>query len=1116
MVTNGKNKDINLSESKSKRLAEYIKSVEIFKQLPSDIKIQLIDIRENEKTPRGGMSWKDRTFSFEYGRELIEKYNFNIAIVAHIGGVCFMDIDLTDGKFTIPKTVVDELIETYDTFTVRTKSGGIQLYFINDELTKHFVDNGYAANPKLMFNGKDAGEIRTNWQYVLFPGSFVPIDYDKKGCTVDADGMYTVIRNSPLRKLSSTNLPQWFVIEQDKRKTYKRNKAKSTLDVNKITPIGMDEKVINDVGLTLEEVRAKDPELNELLMGADHIGDRKSRSEADFRTCVRLDYWRFDDNQRASILQKFRVYEKVMRLDYLLQTVDKARSNEKYNPDYTKILEKNLTKISKVEESALPKTLTYDYLWELIRAPPRLGKTHRSMEWMVQAGSGVYCTNRHEIINHAMNIFAKYIQPGKTAVYLAGKDRCCNREGGMDCEHCPKAPHTFVPPGDDTLSLTKAMAMSLDLLEKHKILTPDLLMAEKSICPYFTLMLAETVADYCFTIPFFLMNKDHIRGVKKQRPLLIIDEDPVCSAFYPQGWEVVTHSYIGKRAQMCTNEIASKVPVCESIEKMIKEKKRLPWVDKEIMRMISIIYKINELVEGFIHNPGSEQSEDLIESINAIDISNNYTRAQKDEIRKKIVDYERELKGGHDTNIYDIFAPLVHIAKLPFVWMGNHPRTMHFVANREVMWVPEDSYKKRIIIGATESEMYIQDACGSDYEKMSRIIEINSFKYSKNFVLIRLKSDKKKTETKMFYKLLNMLAKDNAENDKLGQPVVPHLVLESSKSKQESLQKHLKSRCIISTNDSEIDQYFNWETGKANIFYSNSTLSRGLDIPFYDLIFADSLNFSVPYWSAMKEYWKRSGNTNKVFECNTIITKVISDEVTNSVLRCSPTQDFEYDPVGAPGVMTTKEKDSKVIVIRDSDVSKILPSVRTGMRDMEVVVSTEESNANLESKLQAQKVSVTKIPKKVSRVANLENKRNTKDHALCIYLLRSFLKNNSSKSTLDGVSVDNLDEFLKSVSATELFLSARILVDPAIRDLILKDSALNNKKSRSEQSLVNMLMTRASKQLKLTKQRIKKTVINMVQSGMLRSTFKHETGTRYYSLPDKTLYGDPSNAVGGV
>ena len=199
------------------------------------------------------------------GAILISKKQYNIALVAHSDGICFMDIDLVNGKFMIPQKDIDDLIEKYDTLTVMTKSGGYRLYFINDELTRDFVDNGFAENPKLMYQGKDSGEIRTNNQYVLIPGSFVPLDYDKKGSVAGATGLYKIIRESPIRKLNIKILPKWFVVEQSKKKLYKREKIKSNIDVNKISAIKANDIMINDVGLTLEEVREKDPELDKYL-----------------------------------------------------------------------------------------------------------------------------------------------------------------------------------------------------------------------------------------------------------------------------------------------------------------------------------------------------------------------------------------------------------------------------------------------------------------------------------------------------------------------------------------------------------------------------------------------------------------------------------------------------------------------------------------------------------------------------------------------------------------------------------------------------------------------------------------------------------------------------------
>ena len=213
-----------------------------------------------------------------------------------------------------------------------------------------------------------------------------------------------------------------------------------------------------------------------------------------------------------------------------------------------------------------------------------------------------------------------------------------------------------------------------------------------------------------------------------------------------------------------------------------------------------------------------------------------------------------------------------------------------------------------------------------------------------------------------------------------------------------------------------MDQFFNWETGKANIFYSNSTLSRGLDVPFYDIIFADALNFSVPYWTAMREYYKREGDTNAVFECNAIITKIISDEVTNSVLRCSPTMDVEIDPINEPGVMSTKETDVKVIVIRESDVSKILPNVRAQMRDHEVAFLSDDTIDKMNAKLKYNAQHLRILAKKVSRYSNLKNRdkmANSDLRIYCEYLLRAYSKKSQVVSALKGLKVKELDSYFQ-------------------------------------------------------------------------------------------------------
>ena len=1091
-----------------------------FKELPQEVRVHLFDINENDKTPTG--RWTKTHISFDEGRKLIEN-RLNIGAGASFEGICFIDIDLADdGKFKLPEKIVKELIETYDTLTIRTRSGGFHLYFINDNLTHYLSYHGGADNPKLRYEGNDCGEIRTNVAYVVFPGSYVPMDLDKKGHTPDATGLYTVVRDSPIRKLNEHNLPKWVVLDQEEKKKRRVISRKiAHIEDSKLVNAYHKEKFVNEFGMTLEEVREKDTELDEYLKGVDHLGGKPSRSEADFDVARKLDYWCFSDEDRAAILMKFRGYDKTLyRRDYVEATISKSKMSKHYNPNYSKIINKNLTNIIREEIPELPKTLPIAHentlRWLLIRAPPRLGKTHWSMEQMASNGNGVYCTNRHEIINHAINIFRRYKPPGTTVVYLAGKDRCCNREGGIDCKNCPKVPKRYVPAGEEGLTLEKAMRQSFELLGKHGIMTPESLMDNPDICPYYTLMIAENAADYCFTIPFFLMNTDHIRGVKRKRDMLIIDEDPVVGSFYPQGYELVSYAYRKGSSVSCSSDIQSKMRITEALKKIIGEKKRKPRTDQEILRMISILEKIDVIIDTFFNNPNQDNANNLVPTLNQIDLKNSYTSVDKADIRRKLAEYEKEIDSGRDINIYDIFAPIIHVAKIPFVEVGTRSKSIHFIADREVLFYPDESYKKIVIIGATESELYVREAAGEDFEKTTKIIEINKFKYSGNFIIIKLSSEDKKTETKMMFRLMNMLNRYNEDKDREGSPVIPFLILESSKSKQDSVNKHFKSRSITSTNDSESDQFFNWETGKANIFYSNSTLSRGLDIPFYDVIFADSLNFAVPYWTAMREYWRQQGDNNKVVECNAIIAKVISDEITNSVLRCSPTKDEEISPVDAPGVRSQKELDSKIIVIRGSDSDKILPNLHSDIREMPICASKEFTDEEISRALNPAFQTLTQVPKKISRRMNLES-RNINAYPIShlphlVRVDKDFrTKNQNPSFKIEGIHASKLEEFLKKNELEDLRYQAACLINADIEKAVI-DNLSGNARRRSEKSIIKLILLRAGEKPGITRPKIKETLARMSQISSLRSEIKD--GKKFYRLPDKELYGDPKDSKG--
>ena len=101
--------------------------------------------------------------------------------------------------------------------------------------------------------------------------------------------------------------------------------------------------------------------------------------------------------------------------------------------------------------------------------------------------------------------------------------------------------------------------------------------------------------------------------------------------------------------------------------------------------------------------------------------------------------------------------------------------------------------------------------------------------------------------------------------------------------------------------------YTNWESGRVNVFYQNSIISRGLDIPFYHTTFVYSCNFATPYWTAVRnhlqemlitpaedgadqdaEQKKYNAIKERVDEITRIITKIQMDETTNGILRTAP------------------------------------------------------------------------------------------------------------------------------------------------------------------------------------------------------------------------------------
>jgi hypothetical protein len=103
----------------------------------------------------------------------------NIGIYALPAGLMFLDIDVKDGKTKASKEFIKQIPET---FTVKTRNGGYQYYYLNE--SKY-------SNQIIKEHGIEIGELRTNWYYVVGVGSFVTPDENN----FDGNGIYHIEHN---------------------------------------------------------------------------------------------------------------------------------------------------------------------------------------------------------------------------------------------------------------------------------------------------------------------------------------------------------------------------------------------------------------------------------------------------------------------------------------------------------------------------------------------------------------------------------------------------------------------------------------------------------------------------------------------------------------------------------------------------------------------------------------------------------------------------------------------------------------------------------------------------------------------------------------------------------
>jgi hypothetical protein len=210
----------------------------------------------------------------------------------------------------------------------------------------------------------------------------------------------------------------------------------------------------------------------------------------------------------------------------------------------------------------------------------------------------------------------------------------------------------------------------------------------------------------------------------------------------------------------------------------------------------------------------------------------------------------------------------------------------HAVINME--WF--ESAEKIVIIGAARAELFVNEFGGS-------IKEVEQFRFEDNFTVISVGEnpgeDGRGKKGRIKRKLIEVakLLSGGSNNEKM----IPMMVLVGSEDEQDSVSKSISNGTFKCTSEGEKALKRVHVSGLVAVYYANSRISRGLDVDQYNVLVAVGTDFAQPFYSAVNKEIK---------------DKITIDEITNSVLRISPTR-------------KQGDEKAKVIIISEDDEWKI-------------------------------------------------------------------------------------------------------------------------------------------------------------------------------------------------
>ncbi len=1122
---------------------------------------------ENIERPR-----EDCIISPETARGRLGHGTGNVGIVGFKGiyknSLAFFDFDVEDGHTVIPQEEILKFVKENDLFAVRTRNGGIHVYVVNA---------GNFDNAIIEYNGKHAGEIRAHKQYVVAPGSAVPVSAeDEKKPTREATGVYEVIHDGEIKIVPNHMLPSWFAIMNE---VPRKKIASLHIDFDAANP-NQDGKWQNDLGMTVSEAceEEEDDALSELILSHKLTNSKLSdRSSADWFVARRLWWWRFSPQQIVEIMRHYRWYSKTAREDYMTHTVAKASDGPQYrtNEELMRETPAILTDAEKFNVETFPEEIPKNKKIVHVRGLPRTGKSYWGLTQIARFGEGVYVAPNHEIIEQQFTTFTTRIAPELTAVWLVGKDRACNTRNAAgltgDCMNCPLRPVNDYAKeeGSEELTTRRYEEYAIHAIAKYRHITASLMAKQMPYaCPYYMVHFAEKHVKVCFTVPHFTTTSDSITQCTP-RKLMVMDEDTVFHHYQPESVTLIEYMVRGNGSNSVTLFTPDIMDKLDDLKSFIEEKERIPAYDKIMLSVIETYRGADGLFKTFAEEPKifgttvAERKSNIEKELQRLDFAfSDISNDMKTKVLEKLSEYEKEMYIHSETGLSTIFEPMLFpYRQSRFVWIGRNPATLYMVGNkREIIRtpIPSDQY---LLIGFTEAELFAKHLLAQGGAKLMREpgqqtldselsggvsqLLVRHFPYGKNFIYMVL-TGSRRMQAKLMRVTRAILVAANRESEWRA----PFMTITSSMKKQTQLWENIPSDEAMMCRKEPIERtYQRYRIGIGAIIYQNSTISRGIDVPWYDIIFVDSCNFAQPYWSASQEHYEneierlrsllrpieqlsdaekdamgipvtepgappiefskeRRAEIAKKQEDIRLQLRLVSeehkevmrirysllmDETTNSALRTSP----------VPGC---GEGNTKVIFIKEKDVHLLNSDAKDSMTRYEV-----SENSNVNSVVEAIREMSQKVnPEALCQKTEGEDK-SLMDELYYITKSRGGTQQESPKSVQRGELRSKKEEELKSASASnpdivnEKEQRKREIIDEIVNNT-LKPTKDRDMYRRTMDSIVRNIRKRHTN-MAVKEYEVKEILDELVRKGVLQVDVERndEKGVRmeYYKYAEK-------------